>query len=330
MVVPNYPPEVLGGGEISCKLLVDALRKKKIDVDLIVGSRLFPHASVIKMVRGVNKYLKRRKDEYDIIHTYNMTFLPIIGGLTKKYNCNTVATLNGIKFSNEMIDPAKNNLIRKIRNSFFIKNYIKHISRFTTLCPVYKKLWINDGIDAEKISVIPNMIDPDFPVYNKNHDGFRVLFVGNKAWWRDIDPVIELSKNNEYRVTIVGKGWNVPSHIGQRSASYNQMPDVYANSDVLIASYKLPLPISRCIIEAMQFGIPVVATGSNEVSPVISDGIDGVLTQNKNIANIVEKLFQDKKWYDSISIQAKERVTTYCSPSNLVERYLDVYENVLC
>jgi len=329
MITHNYPPKVNGGGEISCKLLVDTLQKKGIDVDVFSGEEMFskPNAT-IKTLQRMYSFLRKKKDEYDIFHVYNMDYLPTVGILSKKYKINSVATLNGIKYSNYMMDKENQSFLKKVRNNVLIFQYIKHISHFTTLCPMYKNMWEHDGIPSEKITVIPNMLDPSFKVEKQDHKNFNVLFVGNKAWWRDFNTVEVIGGMDEVRMIAVGKGGKFSKNVENFSCSNEDIKKVYAIADVLIAPYLLPLPISRCIIEAMQTRIPVVTTGGQQWSPVIEDEKSGLLTENHLFRYKVLELKHHKEIYQSISENSKKRVNEVCHPDVIVEHYKKIYEEL--
>lgn len=325
MVTPNYPPLVHGGGEISCQLLVKELMKH-IEVDVLVGREMYPDMDMKRLLLKMYKAVDTYADGYDIVHTYNMDFLPIIGRLTLKGRIKSVATLNGIKYSNQMLDPSKKSFLRKHRNQLMMANAIQHINHCVTLCPMYRELWICDGISTRDISVIPNMLDRSFKASWKTHDGFNVLFVGNWAWWRDGQTLKSIADMDGVNLQIVGKGWDIDSV----QMDYKDMKDVYSMADVLVAPYMFPLPISRCIIEAMQTGIPVVATGVDHLSPIIEHGVSGILVRdNRKMPMYINELMQDRLWAKHLGDNAKRRVWKVCDPGIIAHKYLEVYEKVM-
>ena len=141
MVTPRYPPNVHGGGEISCSLLVKELGKH-IDIDVFSfdGNILSPGDEKIervniggfknKVINNILAYnvLKNKINHYDIFHTYNLDFMPVVGLLTKKFPIKSVGTLNGIVYSNSMSTfKFKFLSYRYYRNELLMK-YIKQIT----------------------------------------------------------------------------------------------------------------------------------------------------------------------------------------------------------
>jgi len=309
MVTPRFDT-VAGGGEISVRLLVEQLRKlgHKVDVFSDIPYRL------------MKVMLESRKDDYDLFHCYNMTYLPILGWLSKKYNVKTIGTLNGITFSRSM--SGKNNL-HTLWKTLPLK-FIKFINRFTTLCPYYKEQWVKDGLPSCNIDVVTNMYDSSFkPLNHISSDKFRLLFVGNRAWWRDLNLFKQLSKNYESR--IVGSGWG-------ENVEYGDMPGIYAGSDVLVLPYRMPVPVSRCIIESMMCGVPVVTSGVDGFSPIIENNVSGVLVNSDMVGDWVDSvdaLVSDECFYGKISSNAKVRVEQVCKPGVIVNQYVDMYQELM-
>jgi len=352
MVTWHYPPNIYGGGEISCKLLVDALKKEKHDVDVFVLDDVFPSIkSKISLNICTYSYLKDKLDtyEYDIVHCYNMALLPSIGELTKKKGVTSYATLNGIVFSPSLsVYSHKVFSPKYYRNRFFF-NKIKDISSFSTLCEYWRKKWIEDGIPSEKISVITNMIDPDFPVTKrKKHSGFNILHVGNYSPTRakEIEDTIKIFsalKTDDVVLTMIGKGAREKKNLEKKYKPKNEikileevgnsnLSKYYAEADFFLHPSILPKGNDRVIIEAMQHGCVVLTHCSDELSPIIEDNKSGFLiypNMNSVYVKRIKLLMKDKKMISNISKNAKKQVKEVCSPNKITKEYLEKYRYII-
>jgi len=360
MVTPAYYPNVAGGGEISCHLLVNELAKF-VDIDVIsfdgnitqqtdvdgVKVKRIKLFSKSKIVMNIQAYeiLKHEVRNYDIFHTYNMTLMPAIGKLTRDDDINSIATLNGIIFSISM----SNYLLNKHLNPKFYRNkilmkYIKYIKQFVTLCPFYRDNWFRDGLSEDKITIIPNMIDPNLTIVNRieKKDGVKLLFVGNYAKWRNLKILLEAYSNIQkkgMKLIIVGEGWgNLVSRWKGKQVenlgrvSYNKMPEIYASADILVQPYIFPVPVSRTLLESMQNELAVITTGNNYYSPIIRNGKDGILLypmETENLAESLQQLVDDKNLRENLAKNGKKRVYEICSPHNIVKEYINVYERMI-
>lgn len=237
IVTHRYPPNTVGGGEISCHLLARELSKNH-NVEVVSFDGNVTSQSEIEGVKVIrNKpishekitlnlqcfyFLRKRIEKYDIIHTYNMDLMPAIGLLTKFYGIRSVATLNGAVFSRQ--DDWYHNYTNHpfnlkyqtlgtlllIRNTAMMKA-IKNIRAFTTLCLFYKEIFNSEGIPKEKIKIIPNMIDLNFKVKQKKRRSrkLKLLYLGNFRWRKGLDILIEaysILKKRDVELVIVGFG----------------------------------------------------------------------------------------------------------------------------
>lgn len=351
LVTPRYPPNVRGGGEISCKLLVESLKKHtEHEITVLSMDTIYPYIKSKDLLNVVAYgYLKSKLDEFDIFHTYNMELLPLVGYLTKKYGIKSVGTFNGRVFSIswggiqfKLINP------RFYRNKLALK-YANHILRKTCLSPYEREMWVNDGM--ESIEVVTNMLNPSFIPSKKsyNHDTFRILYVGNctSSHPEGMEMFLKIYDKlpDDVEFTIVGDGWekhikNQIMNIKHRINYLGRIPnkrlqDIYAAHDLLYHfKFMIPVPIERTLIEAMQSGVCVLTIGDTHYSPIIQDGINGMLMSpymlNEEV--LLEYLmiaYKHKECIKQLGENAKKRVVECCSPKTIVEKYERIYNEVI-
>jgi len=360
LVVPRHLPNIRGGGEISSSLLAKAI-KRYVDIEVLSfdgnkykeGSKevkvkrisvKHPYSKILKNI-DVYRYLKDKIKDYDIFHTYNMDLLPAIGMLTRKYNIKSIATLNGIVFSPSMSTYFFHRYVNPkfYRNKIMIE-YIKNIKHFTTICPYFKEKWIEDGIEENKITIIPNMIDPSFKVIEneKSDDIIRILFIGNYAKWRNLDILLNAYSKLEYQnieLIIAGSGWentikkykvkNKITYLG--GIPYSKIAEMYSKCDIFVYPTAEAKTTDRVLIEALQNGLAVITTGNEYYSPIIRNLKDGILIYPMNEKELLGKmqiLIENEKLRREIANNGKKRVYEICSPEKIAKRYIEIYENL--
>lgn len=280
--------------------------------------------------------------------------MPAVGLLTKFFKKNTIATLNGTIFSrnSEWYDLLRHKPTIKqsifgtlllMRNTFMMR-FIKEIKLYTVLCPYRRDVYVREGLSKERIFVIPNILDLGFKTEEREiEEKIRILYVGNKNWLNGLDILLkaysQLSKEN-FELVVVGvkesdakpypDAKNPINFLGR--IPYKKLPSIYANSDIFVNPFRSPEPVSRTVMEAMQSGIPVIATGTPSYSPIIRDGIDGILvypcTPNK-LVRALETLIEDPGLRRRMGERAKKRVHEICNPERIAKLYLDVYTKTL-
>ena len=342
MITPRYKVDVRGGGELSLQLLVEALRNQGISVVVFSGDKLFPKIKdTLKLNTAMYKYLKKSViGRYDIYHTYNMSLLPTIGRLTKKYNINSVGTLNGHVFS-----PTFERRLGKhpVRNYAFAKvileTQIRHIKKFTVLSNYERNTWIDDGIPSDKIQVITNMISEDYKAKECIHNNeVNILVVGNCATWRDLNMILnayaKLPKQN-ITLRVVGQGWEekIKKYSGKNTLLYypqvehEKLKDFFSLADIYVQAFSYN-GLGRTMLEAAQNKTAIVTTGDVQDFPYIH-GFLNYFANSDMLQLTLQTLIKNKNLRDDQGEQVCRVVNKYFSPEATVKKYIKIYEEIL-
>lgn len=337
MITPRYKKDIKGGGEISCKLLVEALRNFGIKVDVMAGDELFPNEKKTwKLNIKMYRLIKQITNEYDIFHFYNMSFLPIAGLLTKKYNINSVANLNGHTFSPTFTDSKK----EKILYSLLIKFLFQYIKKFSVLSEFYKETWVKDGISKAKIQVIPNMIAENYIAEDLVHsETVNILTVGNYAKWRNLKMFItaysKLPKQN-IKLHVVGQGWRkeIINYKGKNTIVYypqvehEDLKRIYALADIYVQPYQDIYAIGRAMLEAAQNKTAIVTTGGMQNFPYLF-GYINFFANSDMLQLTLQTLIKNKGLRDDQGEQVCRIVNKYFNPKVTVKKYIELYKEIL-
>ena len=182
--------------------------------------------------------------------------------------------------------------------------------------------FLNRGLSTEKISVITNGADTEKFSSQKGEFGIRekygfnekivIGFVGSFHHWHGVENLIELVKrvtslNERTSFMLVGSGGPKQSmlenfiqkeNLGARVAltgyvSYEDIPNYVSSMDLVVAPYpKLDFfyysPVK--IFEYMACAKPVVTTRIGQLSEIIKDGYNGLLTEPDNVDDMFQKI----------------------------------------
>lgn len=342
MVTPRFVNDIRGGGEVSCKLLVDTLRKLGIEVDVISGDELFPEIqNTIKLNLSMYMYLRKQDlSNYDIIHTYNMSLLPTIGKLTKEQNLNSVGTLNGHVFSPTFEKRFSNNPLRvSAVASLMLKTEIVHIKRFTVLGECWRQIWIKDGIPADKIQVIQNMIPENYkPVNVKKGKTVNILIVGNTAIWRNVKLILDTYAclpKQDIKLTLVGIGWEaiVANYKGENNFVYRghvsqqELNYLYALADIYVQAFEYT-GAGRSMLEAALNKTALVSNGTEKDYGELSKAIS-FFDESYHLGYQLQALIDDKKERNKLGKLAEKIVNAEFTPIATAKKHIKNYKELL-
>jgi glycosyltransferase involved in cell wall biosynthesis len=108
-----------------------------------------------------------------------------------------------------------------------------------------------------------------------------------------------------------------------------EMDVFYRSIDVLILPSQLPDPLPTVILEAMQYGIPVVATAQGGALEMVQDNATGIFIPLDNATVAAEKIqtILPASIRQQMGAAGKERVATYFSQAAFEKNMLNVFEN---
>ena len=193
-----------------------------------------------------------------------------------------------------------------------------------------------------------------------NNNRFKICTLANYSYSRGIDRLIDIALNlknigrDEFLFVIAGDislPRSLPGQLGSIARNGGDLSD-YANKmgvgkmflflghvaepekvlsacHVLIRPSREYNPWGRDVLEALSFGLPVIATGTYD--KFVENGVTGFIFDEFNAQKISEcivKLSQDKKLVEEMGKQGKRRVQDLCNGPNRARDLLRIWQEV--
>ena len=210
-------------------------------------------------------------------------------------------------------------------------------------------------------NIVPEVKKMPLPIEGiLNNNSFKVCTLANYSYLRGIDQLIDVAlilKRLDYKeVTFVVAGdlflsKSLPGKLGDVAKNGGNLED-YADEmgigemflflghvaepeRVLSGCHALIRPSRECdpwgrdVLEALSFGLPVIATG--EYDRFVEDGVTGFLLEefdSKQVAKSIIELLKNKKLSKRMGEQAKKRVKKICHGPDRAQELLDFWQNV--
>jgi len=268
-----------------------------------VLNRLFVDAHYLW---GLENYLR----DFDIIHTAETYFHYTQQCLNAKRKAKIVATvLENIPFNNEGIRGRRAFKARARRE-------LDHIVALTNKT---KDALLAEGADPKKITVIPHFVDTKrFAPARRKKTVRTILFCGRLEEYKGIFDFVEMALRlpNNLRFVMVGEGSQKDNlkHAGVelRSASYDDMPNIYQEADIFVAPSKPTKTWEEqyctVLLEAQAAGLPIVTTNTGGIPENVGDaGIIVPAGDVDAITNAVRRFIDEPTLRASYSKKARER-----------------------
>lgn len=233
----------------------------------------------------------------------------------------------------------------------YIKLYIqRHLHNKWLSCSVFNNYLglsrlTEAGFDAEKASVIHNAIEIP-AIREKVHETITIISVGRfvdaKDYNTSLNSIRILSRSiNTFKYFIIGHGnqldliksaiieYQIESIVEivinpENVDEYYRMSDIYLSTSIFEG-------LSNSIMEAMSFGLPVVATNVGDNKYLIKDGETGFLANVKDselIASKLEILINDAQLRNTMGARGRQHIIENFSIEKFTQQYIDLIEKL--
>lgn len=211
--------------------------------------------------------------------------------------------------------------------------------------------WSPYGTTLETGEISAEPTQAPHPVNGK----FKILFVGRHIERKGICYLIEAAKylpRDQFEIRIVGVG-DLTDKLKAQAAEVSTTPDAaniiftgklspeeLANEYKTANVFTLPAIVDSkgdteglgvVLIEAMELGLPVVASNVGGIPDVVVDGVSGILVPEKNpeaLASAYKRLAAEPELQKQLLEGARKRIDECFTWGKIVKRQIAVYEKI--
>ncbi len=215
------------------------------------------------------------------------------------------------------------------------REVLKSSDDIITVSQWFKGVVVRWGIDSGKINVIHNAVEIDSKFKSQNPnldlDGDVILTVARLTKWKGINTLIALmpellEKNPGFKLVIVGEGpekENLKSQISNLKLEDKVVMTGKLTREEICVYYRRAMMFilnsgyenwSHVLVEAMNFGVPVIASREGGNPETVRDGVDGLIVgynDKQGIKNAIFRILDDAEFRNNLAINAKRRVEEY-------------------
>ena len=223
-----------------------------------------------------------------------------------------------------------------------------------TLNQSLKSWLISKGVDESKISIVPNSVhlrNEDY-IHSQTNDVYTFGFAGSITAYEGLDDLVEairLLKNKgvPIKLRVAGSGtyfstlkklvtdYKLEKQIKLLGRIPNSaIEEFYKTVDAIVIprkDYKVTRLVTPLkLVEAMNYGKPVVCSNLPALKEVVSDGIDGLLFQSGSAADLaltLEDLMARPDKGLSLARAAHEKIANDFNWQKSAKEYLKIYNN---
>lgn len=331
------------------QLLKHDWKKENVQMDFIptyIDRNLFlKFCFFIYSYFRIKKYLKIKRPDIVHIHmSYKGSFYRayLIHKLCIRKKIKVVVHLHGSEFEKWFNSITTNRQKR-------IKLFLRRVDILVVLGSKWKHKILRIE-PSTRVAVVSNTVDIPSRLACWNENVFNILFLGvliNRKGVADLIEAISLleeqNKLGNIRVIIAGNGSkfvelknlvqekgleNIVDFIGW--VNREQKKRILASSQLLVLpSYNEGMPVS--ILEAISYGLPVIATDVGDINSAVINGKNGFLFQPGNIEVLADRIYQishNKKLFQKMSRNSRQLAEKSFSSKNYFNVVSSIYRNL--
>ncbi|MBN1502545.1 glycosyltransferase family 4 protein [Candidatus Woesearchaeota archaeon] len=219
----------------------------------------------------------------------------------------------------------------KVKNRFYLKynpfiqfylwvnynryqKYINKVDHFIAVSSFMKQKLISSGVNENKISVIPNIIDlSKFKKKKEKSERTRILFLGAYTEAKGAILLLQaLTGVKDYRANFYGDGQlkkelsnfveenHMPVIINGKVPG-SKIPQIFAEHDIIVIPSIVPEAFGRNIIEAAASGTPYICSDIPAFLETSKKGAGGLVFRTGDVKDLAKKLnslVNDKPLYN--------------------------------
>jgi glycosyltransferase involved in cell wall biosynthesis len=204
---------------------------------------------------------------------------------------------------------------------------------------------LSDGLNAEKIAVVPNGVDLEFFAYRPAPETGRIVFTGNMSWPPNEDAAEHFARDimPAIRDRIPAASfWIVGADPSPRVRSLASIAGVHVTGTVddirpwiwSAAVYASPLRfglgVKNKILEAMASGAAIVATTPSLSGTQMINSRDAMIADSDaDFAEAVVRVLSDSGLRDSLSREARRKAETEYSWDSIATKFEELYREII-
>ena len=291
------------------------------------------------------------RNDYDLIHMVKPTALTAFSAVVSKiFGKPVVLGIRGLT-------PPTTKVIRRVFDklmweiTLIFSDIVLFVSEDTKkFYSDIKGIVIPNGINVEKFYPSDTLRKSTRNELDMN-DEFILLYLGrvtyNKGIHELLEAFFEVKRTNKKNMKLLIVG---PIPDDEKHTFFNKCKTLdiekqviyigsqldthkyYCASDIFIFPSWGYEGMSRALLEAMACGLPTIANAVTGVSEVIEDGINGLLVEPRNVADLVRKInwcISHTEESKKLGLAARKTVREKFGLDLMVERYIHVYNRLV-
>jgi glycosyltransferase involved in cell wall biosynthesis len=222
-----------------------------------------------------------------------------------------------------------------------LRRYYDHVDHFLCLSAFQRDLLVNEGLPADRATVLPNPMNLPGVEPGGWRDGDYVAYVGRISPEKDIPTLIEAARRlGDVPFKFAGSYHRMPE-VTQRNPNNCQflgqldaedLAQFYLNARMVVFATRCYEGFPTVLLEAMSHGLPVVCSRIGGLPEIVEEEKTGLLYEPGNVDELADRirmLWQNPALCRKLGGAGRRKVREEYAAELLLDRLLGIYETVI-
>jgi glycosyltransferase involved in cell wall biosynthesis len=222
-----------------------------------------------------------------------------------------------------------------------LRRYYDNVDHFICLSEFQKNILVDEGLPANRVSVLANHISFAVEISRQKESGGYVAYVGRISPEKDVLSLIEAARQlDDVEFKFAGDYNRIPEvmknkpdnceFLGQLNAE--KIAEFYSNARMIVFATRCYEGFPTVLLEAMSHGLPVVCSRIGGLPEIVEDGRTGLLyepSKTDELADHIRTLWQNPALCQKLGNAGLQKAREDYAADRLMDRLLDIYEKVI-
>ena len=218
---------------------------------------------------------------------------------------------------------------------------LNNVNVFVVLSEFQKQRFMNSGIPAEKIEILPNVAPSTDGIDSNNNECDVISFVGRVSPEKGILEFLDAARKlPQHRFVVAGSTDAMPEITKHAPSNVEfkgflrgkELDQIFFQSRLLVSPSLCFEGFPNVVAQAMACGKPVVATRLGALAEIVDDGKTGLLydpAHKEELAQKIEFLWNRPELCAEMGDAGREKARAEYSEEKFYSRLMAIYEKAL-
>ncbi|MFZ5518909.1 MAG: glycosyltransferase family 4 protein [Candidatus Zhuqueibacterota bacterium] len=220
-----------------------------------------------------------------------------------------------------------------------LRLFTDNVTCYTTPSQFVKDWLVQSGFPAERIFVLPNVNPVQHPE-PKTDMGCYIGYVGRISGEKGIGTLLDAARTTGRTVRLAGDYSAMPELVRTAPANVefigklnrDQLAEFYRHAQFVVVPSTCLETFGLVALEAMSYGLPVVASRTGGLQEIIDDGRSGFLFEKGNaaeLADIMKRLWGNSELIKQMGQVGRERAIREYNEDTYYSRLNRIYTEAM-